>query len=153
MIPTHSASLRFKSSKLQRFVSAKVRLDAPSNAAAIAAGRANSAFAPHLVGVLDSDITVKIAKLPRPKVGVTLNEQHDYLTLTVVLPEGRLNLTVSRSGERMTGTLLKEPEAGPFFRRFNALIAAPKATPGGVMRDLAEKLKNATTPAEVFAAI
>ena len=143
-----TASLLFVSAVTGTRTRAKVKTLESSKAEAVE--KAKKTWSAHFNGVSDSAIVVSFSKLPTPKVGVSLLEKHEYVTLTVVLPEGRLNLTTSYSGEKMSGSLMRHSKARSFFHAFSNAIVNRSITIEELMKNLAEKAKKVATADELF---
>lgn len=55
------------------------------------------------------ELTVKA--LPKPKLGVKLNKQHDYVTLTATFADGVFRFTTSWGGSKVSGDFVGTPGA------------------------------------------
>lgn len=153
--PTHSVTIILVNQvtgKKVRYVKNKVSDTTPEGCLAFF-----KRLAPVIVGnqtAADIEVT-DIKKIPVAKKSVKLTENHDYVMLTAIWPEGRINVTTARYRESLSGTLAGSPAAKAFFRKFCA-VTAPSAglnghkTVGEFMKSLEVKAKAATTADEFF---
>lgn len=149
--PTHSVLAAFTNKVTNRPMTIIVKVSDPSPET-VSAHLAKSF--PKVFGNQTAIIrkVSSLKTLPKGTKKVTLVEKRDYLTLSVELPEGRLNLTTSWSGSKASGTLLSHPLFNrSFLTRFDRLVNSPLAVI--VMRDLKAKADKITTVEELFALI
>jgi hypothetical protein len=94
-------------------------------------------------------IVVKVA--PVVKKSVKLNEQHDYLTLTAIFPDARVNITTSYGGKKVSGST---SEGRAFLNAFAAYDKkANRGTTGEMMRRVAAMAIASATSEEFLATL
>lgn len=80
--------------------------------------------------------SVTVTVLKAPKLGAKLNNQHDYVSLRAVFLDGKLNLTTSWGGMKMSGDFLRRPESNILFDAAGAYEKRTKRNLVGVMDEL-----------------
>ena len=122
------------------------------------AGKDEAALNAAIVSTLDSNklpttgyTIVKrgpISALPQPKTGVTINEQHDYITVRAVFADGSVNMTWSWNGERVSGRGIDSTAMRAVIRSMKIEKTSSAKLKSEAVRDLASKF----TPVNQFVA-
>lgn len=137
-IPTHSVvAIIKKTANGQRLRTQAMKFAvAPGADQATMDAAATIALDPFLKrgGYTVESLTIKALK--PAKHSVKVNEQHEYITTTAIFLDGRLNLTVSFGGVRMSGDFNSHPLATPVFRAFDKLTKQPTPNSVGMMLSL-----------------
>jgi hypothetical protein len=80
-----------------------------------------------------------ISALPQPKTGVTINEQHDYITVRAVFADGSVNMTWSWNGERVSGRGIDSTAMRVVIRSMKIEETSSAKLKSEAVRDLASK--------------